>query len=392
MSIEQKKEQGEKQQAEQLNLERETLRKRYQVEGLDEVITPGLIYYEDLVRANTEEVIRLAGGVKRLWPHVKTFKMRAVTELLISYGITKFKTATIAEAEMCAMSGAKDVLVAYPLVGPNVERFVSLQEAYPNTRFWAVADRKENLEKLAAEAKGKGQQVPTLLDINIGMNRTGVEIEEAQKTYEEFSKIEGIKLCGLHAFSGNFKITDTKKRQESVDETAPKVMALRESLRKKGYACDVLIFGSTPSLPCYLEYEDTFLSPGTAFITDIGYQEKFPDLSFVPAGAVISRVISSTKEGDFTLDCGYKSIAADPPGSRGLILGYEEAQQRFQCEEHWAFRMPQGKKGPKVGELVYILPTHICPTTALYPYAHVAKEGRVIGTWLVTARNRRITI
>ena len=89
MSIEQKKEQGEKQQAEQLNLERETLRKRYQVEGLDEVITPGLIYYEDLVRANTEEVIRLAGGVKRLWPHVKTFKMRAVTELLISYGITK---------------------------------------------------------------------------------------------------------------------------------------------------------------------------------------------------------------------------------------------------------------------------------------------------------------
>lgn len=364
---------------------------QYFVKGLDDVITPGLIYYEELIQNNIEEVIRLAGGTKRLWPHVKTFKMEAVTKLLIRYGITRFKTATIAEAQMCAMSGAKEVLIAYPLVGPNIKRFAMLQETYPQTRFWAVADDLKNLKMLALETAKKGQRPPVLLDVNIGMNRTGVLLEVAERVYEEFAKVEGIQLRGLHCFSAEFKITDVSKRQECVDKTAPVVVELQKKLQEKN-CCDTLVVGSTPSLPCYLKYEDVYLSPGTAFITDIGYQKKFPDLHFIPAGAVISRVISSTETGDFTLDCGYKSIAADPPGSRGTIIGYEDAIQRFQCEEHWAFHMPEGKAAPKVGELVYILPTHICPTTALYPYAHVARQGQLAGIWEVTARNRSITI
>ena len=76
----------------------------YIVDDENELLTPSLIYYEDLIRQNTEHMIEVAGGPARLWPHIKTHKSLDMTKLLIAYGITRFKTATIAEAEMCAMA------------------------------------------------------------------------------------------------------------------------------------------------------------------------------------------------------------------------------------------------------------------------------------------------
>lgn len=179
-----------------------------------------------------------------------------------------------------------------------------------------------------------------------------------------------------------------------IDSTAGRILEWKEKLAAQGYDCQVIVFASTPSMPCYLKYEGTFLSPGTAFITDYSYWTKFPDLPFLPAAALVSRVISTPGKGEFTIDAGYKHIAADPPGLRGLLLGYEEAEPVFHCEEHWAFRMPAGKEelGPKLGETVYIIPTHICPTTALYPYANVVKGGQLKGRWDVTARDLVITV
>ena len=94
----------------------------YQVGDEETLLTPCLIYYEDLIRENTARIVQMAGGAERLWPHIKTHKSLDVTRLLMSYGIVKFKAATIAEAEMCAMAGAEKILLAYPLIGPNIRR------------------------------------------------------------------------------------------------------------------------------------------------------------------------------------------------------------------------------------------------------------------------------
>lgn len=89
---------------------------------------------------NIKKMIEIAGGAERLWPHVKTHKMKKMIQIQMEMGITKFKGATIAEAEMSAECGASDVLLAYPLIGPNIGRFLELQKAYPKTRFWAIGD------------------------------------------------------------------------------------------------------------------------------------------------------------------------------------------------------------------------------------------------------------
>lgn len=125
---------------------------RYLLKHTDEIITPCLIYYKDIIEQNIKEMISVAGNANRLWPHVKSHKMKKLVELQIKMGITRFKCATIAEAQMVAESGASDALVAYPLVGPNIDRFLELVKTYAGTRFWAIGDDLEQVSLLNSAA------------------------------------------------------------------------------------------------------------------------------------------------------------------------------------------------------------------------------------------------
>ena len=233
--------------------------------------------------------------------------------------------------------------------------------------------------------------LPTLVDVNMGMNRTGVPIERLEELYRSASSLPGLRLCGMHCYDGNHNNKDAAVRQAEVDDTDKKVWDIMERLNGDGICCELAVAGGTPSFPCHAGCTRWYLSPGTAFITDAGYYMNLPDLDFIPGAAVMTRVISHPAEGVFTTDLGYKAIASDPAGQRGFIVGLEDAVPIIHSEEHWAFRLEDKSRIPAIGTCLYVIPTHICPTTALYPEILVAKEGRVAARWQVTARNRRIT-
>ena len=114
-----------------------------------------------------------------------------MVKLQLEYGICKFKTATIAEAEMAAMAGAKQVILAYPLIGPNMARFVHLSKAYPDTIFYGVEDDLGQLEKLSEVCKELDFEMPVLIDVNMGMNRTGAAIKDLDQMYQAAAKFFG---------------------------------------------------------------------------------------------------------------------------------------------------------------------------------------------------------
>ena len=170
----------------------------YTAEGAEDMISPCLIYYEDGIRKNIEKAIQIAGSVERLWPHVKSHKSNEMVKLQLEYGICKFKTATIAEAEMAAMAGAKQVILAYPLIGPNMARFVHLSKAYPDTIFYGVEDDLGQLEKLSEVCKELDFEMPVLIDVNMGMNRTGAAINRVSFYFLLFTCyffISGLQVC-----------------------------------------------------------------------------------------------------------------------------------------------------------------------------------------------------
>ncbi len=105
----------------------------YAIADTTAIFSPGLIFFADLIRQNLARAIELAGGADRLRPHVKTHKTREIVHIEMQAGVRKHKVATLAEAEMVATCGNADVLIAYPMVGPNCGRLAKLLRAYPDT-------------------------------------------------------------------------------------------------------------------------------------------------------------------------------------------------------------------------------------------------------------------
>lgn len=368
--------------------------KRYEIQDTEDMITPQLVYYKETVVENIQKAIARAGGAGRLWPHVKSHKTAGLVKLQMDMGITRFKCATIAEAEMLADCGVQEILLAYPLVGPNIRRFIALELKYPDLHFWAIGDDFKMLGQLAKESKQAGIKTRVLLDVNMGMNRTGVDLGQAQALYEQCNSLDGIWMMGFHCYDGNHNHPDIAQRKQSVAETDELLRQIKRNLKSKGMECPVSVMGGTPSFPCHCEYEDVYLSPGTAFLQDAGYYQNLKDLDFVPAAVVLTRVISHPSDEMFTLDLGYKAIAADPVIQRGYIVNGEGYEAMFQNEEHWVFKVKEGSgaKNPEIGSVFYVIPTHICPTSALYPEILIVEQGKVTERWEVVARNRKLTV
>jgi len=148
----------------------------YRLSNADTIVSPALLVYPDRIRENLRRIIAIAVEPRRLWLHIKTHKMREVVRLAIDAGITRFKAATIAEAELIASSGGAEVLLAYPLVGPNGARFANLVAAFPKTRFLTIGDDAAALRQLSETlvAKQTSEPIEVLIDLDTGLHRSGI--------------------------------------------------------------------------------------------------------------------------------------------------------------------------------------------------------------------------
>jgi D-serine deaminase-like pyridoxal phosphate-dependent protein len=361
----------------------------YHFTGEENLDSPALIYYEDIIEENIKKTIAMAGSAERMWPHIKTHKSSAVVRLLLANGVRRFKCATIAEAEMCARCNAPDILISYPLIGPAIARFILLQQRYTSSVFWATGDNPEQVSLLGKAASAASLTIPFLVDVNCGMNRTGVAFSALADFCEKTGKIPGLELKGFHFYDGHLHMKDRAERQKAVEEETAKLNEVRKELEAKGLKLSVMIMGGTPTFPCHAQNKEAFLSPGTLFLNDYGYA-KYEDLEFTPGAAILTRVVSRPADDLFTLDLGSKGISQENP-IRGVIADINGAEPVAQSEEHWVFRM-KGGDCPSIGTILYVVPSHICPTNALYPGAHVVRQGKLVNYWEIDARNRKLSI
>ena len=360
------------------------------------VLSPGLLFYKDLIRRNLAHMIDLAGGPQRLRPHVKTHKTREIARLELDTGITRHKCATIAEAEMLAGCGAPDVLLAYNLVGPNCARMARLVARFPDCRFSVLADHPAAARDLSAAMTAAGRAVDVLVDVDVGQHRTGIAPGEgAVALYELLARLGGLRPGGLHVYDGHNHQELPAEREAAVKSQLEPVLALRAALEKKGLPVPRLVVGGTPTFPIFarMNLPGQECAPGTCVLHDNGYGTRFADLAgFTPAALLLTRVISRPTTRRVTLDLGYKAVASDPPaGKRCVLLNVPDYEPVLQNEEHFVVETPAAEQF-QPGDVVYAVPTHICPTSAMHRQAYVVEDGRVTGTWEIVARDRVLSI
>lgn len=364
----------------------------FAVDNVADVPSPALLLYPDRVEENVRRMIATAGGVERLRPHMKTHKMPEMIRLQLAHGITKFKCATIAEAEMTAACGARDVLLAYQPVGPNAVRALQLVQQYPQTSFAVLADDEGALRHLSAVFSRSDATLSVLLDVDCGQHRCGVEAGPAAVAlYRHIGSLPGLRAGGLHAYDGHIHDADLTARTKNCEAAFAPVMKLREGLRAAGLEVPRLVAGGTPTFPLHAKRADVECSPGTCVFWDFGYGDKLPDMDFLVAALVLTRVVSKPGDNRLCLDLGHKSIASENPHPRLRLLGLEDAQFVTHSEEHLVVETPRAGEF-NVGDTLYGIPRHICPTVALYSEAVVVRGGRAVERWKVIARERRLTI
>lgn len=364
--------------------------KKYRIQNVETIPSPSLVIYLAQVQQNIERAIAIVDGdVSRLRPHAKTHKTAEIIAMERDAGILKHKCATLREAEMLAQNGIEDILIAYQMVGPNINRFVSLQRTYPDADFKVIVDHLEAVTALSSAVAAYGLNVKVMLDLDVGMHRTGIPVGDAAvDVYAQIETADGLQPWGLHVYDGHIHDEDVAERKASCDKSMVQVAEMQDRLSAKGLEVPLIVMGGTPTFTIYAKTPGVEASPGTFIFHDHGYTTRYPDLGFTPAALLLSRIISIPNPMRFTLDLGHKAIAADPEGVRGVILSVDNAEVGQQHEEHWAISVPDSTS-MHIGQEVYVCPTHICPCVALHPFYYVVDaDGFCRETWEVTARNR----
>jgi D-serine deaminase-like pyridoxal phosphate-dependent protein len=364
----------------------------YHIKNEAELPTPCILFYLDRIDHNLQKMIEIAGGPERLRPHVKTHKTAQIIERQVALGITKFKCSTIAEAEMTASAGGTDVMLAMPCVGANARRLTQLATQYPQVKFSTIADDEETIRFLASAAQQARVDIPIYLELDCGMGRTGI-VPGTQATYlvKVIRDTPRLLFAGLHAYDGHIHSASVEERVAMCEAAFAPVLQFKQDLEGQGIIVKELVAGGSPTFAIHAKYPDRTLSPGTTVLWDFGYGDKHEDLPFLPAALLLTRVISKPGTDRITVDLGHKAVAPENPHPRVRFEELPDAEFIMQSEEHLVMKVDHRERF-LIGQALHGIPRHICPTVSMHGEAFVIADKRVIDTWPITARNRRINL
>lgn len=356
--------------------------------------TPFLALYVDRVRYNIEHLIEtVKGDIQKLRPHIKTHKLGEVLDLYKTYQINKVKCATIAEAELCAIHNVLDILLSYQPMGLKQQRWISLLLKYPNLVFSTIVDNLDTAKELSELGKKNNLILKIYLDINAGMDRTGVNYKSNwDQLIYEIINLSNIELLGLHIYDGHLKGTVEQRTKEASDTFTQIIDKLSTLEQKLGYKLKIVAGGSN-TFPFYSSQKNIECSPGTFVFWDINYQTNLPEQTFKPAAVLVGTVISKPTANTLCIDIGYKSVASENSLDKRLtILNDDKLIPISHSEEHLVLEN-KGDKTYNLGDTIYAIPYHICPTCALYETVQIVNSQQDIqDQWAVLARNRKINI
>ncbi len=371
----------------------------WKIENEDSLPTPAVLIYPDRVNENLDRMIAWTDDPAKLRPHVKTHKLPPIIEMKRAKGIRKFKASTIAEVEMVAASGGEDILLAIQQAGANFRRLMRLIQRYPDTRISTVVDDLDHLEWMRGQARQEGVRVPLYVDVNVGMNRTGISLgDHALQLYVKLVKLSQgadapIEVGGIHAYDGHLHDPDSLMLRAKAESAFQPVWELCEAITKLGCSLPSVVVSGTPTSPIIAaeRRENVEVSAGTTVLWDAGQQRTCPDMKFLNAALVVSRVISRPRANLLCLDLGYKAVASEFPHPRVQLLGLDDAAAVTHSEEHLVVETSRASRF-HIGSIIYGIPYHICPTVALHSHVWSVRNSRAEACWPVVGRDRIISV
>jgi D-serine deaminase-like pyridoxal phosphate-dependent protein len=367
--------------------------RRYAVSRIEDVLTPALLLYPDQIAANIASTLNLlSGDANRCRVHIKTAKLAYTLKMLLGRGIRNFKCATTLELLIACRSGAADVLLAYPATGANARRALEIAQEFRDVRISALAENE------AQFPQWRTTRVGIFLDINPGMNRTGINQSDTSKvvTLAQAITKAGLEFRGLHYYDGQYGGLAEPERTQAAHRGYDHLLKLVNQLEHSGIRVPEIVTAGTPTFPCSVSYEAFRrgnsihrVSPGTIVYCDATSLHQLPaEYGYRPAALILTRVVSHPHPGIVTCDAGHKTVSADAGIPTCIVLGHPELTPLSPSEEHLPMAVKEGAPTPQIGEPLYLLPRHVCPTVNNFNDALLVRNGTIESTEPVSARGR----
>jgi D-serine deaminase-like pyridoxal phosphate-dependent protein len=368
----------------------------YHVSDLEHVMTPALVLYPEIIASNVGRTLDLLDANPERWrAHIKTAKLAYTLRTLLDRGVRNFKCATTLELLTACESGANDVLVAYPVMGANAQRVREIADRCRQVRISVLAENELQIRQWI------GSPVGIFLDINPGMNRTGIEQGNHSEVVELIRAIRRAKLefRGLHYYDGQFGHEDEPQRTRAAHAGYDRLMQSVTEAARNGFDVPELITAGSPTFSCSLSYEAFRgapfvhrISPGTIVYCDATSMAQLPaEYGYAPAAVVVTRVVSHPSRGMVTCDAGHKSVSADAGVPTCIVMGHPELRPMGPSEEHLPMQVSSGA-APALGEVLYLVPRHVCPTVNNFDTALLVRNGEIQSMEKVSARGREMPL
>lgn len=359
-----------------------------------ELDTPCLILDLDLLEVNLQRMQALADGAgKALRPHVKTHKCSALARKQIENGAIGICAAKISEAERLVHAGIDSVLITGPVASrQKMTRLVALRVQAPS--LMTVIDHHETARDLAAALRVAGVTLDVLLDVDVGLHRTGVQPANAAELAAAIRRFPELRLRGIQAYAGHVQhLRSYAERQAASLESLRQIVPLFRELRARVPTCDV--FSATGTGTCDIDLaipEVTELQVGSYVCMDTEYRglgsagDGARFTAFGPALRVLTTVVSANQRGFVTVDAGLKALYRD--GGVPQVFAPPDAGLRYDWfgDEYGRISYADTGSAPALGTVMELIPSHCDPTVNLFDRFHLVRGDAVVGEWPIDLR------
>ncbi len=362
--------------------------------GLRELTTPALVLdlkaFEHNVKTYQQQ-IELHGLHAR--PHAKSHKCPEIARRQMAAGAVGVCAASLHEAEALARGGVDNLLITSPVVGAGkLDRLLQLLDSGASVA--AVVDDPERAAAMAAAAHRAGQVLDVLIDVDLGMGRTGVSsIEAALRLVDVVCAADGVSYRGIQAYSGSVQhIEDFGARDRAYSGQLRFLSGLIAALDQRGLKPATVSGGGTGTLA--LDCREGILTEhqgGSYIFMDVEYGAvtlgaSEEDAAFATSLFLHSTVISKNVPGRVTIDAGLKSLATDGPLPRVCAGAPAGTTYAFFGDEHGRLTFPMATDRLPLGSIVVLVTPHCDPTVNLHDFLHVVRDDTIVDLWQIAGR------
>jgi D-serine deaminase-like pyridoxal phosphate-dependent protein len=344
--------------------------------------TPVAVIDMDRVERNIARVQKAcdAAGVANR-PHIKTHKSPILAKLQVEAGAKGITCQKLGEAEIMADAGIDNILISYNLLGE--EKMARLGALQARAHMTVAADNPTVVASLTQAAAASGRPLSVVVECDTGRKRAGVETPaEAIALARTIAASKGLKFAGFMLYPTE---TGWAEAQRFYDEALAGV-------RAQGLDATMVSTGGSPNLKNLGKLKGaTEHRPGTYI---------YNDRMQVGAGVaswddcalhIYSTVVSRAGPDRGILDAGSKTLTSDTGGGldgHGLILEHPQAQIARFAEEHGFLDLARSNTRPEVGDVVRIVPNHVCVVVNMMDELVMVRGEEILGTLKVEARGK----